>query len=142
MNEFQRCLIKGKIKKLSSVKEKVNTELKAAVEDLKEAKDRFKHKKYKYATINGYYSLFHSARALLYSKGFRERSHYCLKVAIEHLFVKEKMIDFEFIEYFDEALGLRESADYQSVFSKEGAEGSIKNAKSFLKKAREVLSSA
>ena len=35
--------------------------------------------------------MFHSARALLYSKGYREKSHYYLLVAMHALFVKNKL---------------------------------------------------
>lgn len=139
MGEFEECLKTGKIRLFPKAKEKVKIEIAAAEEDLKEAEDRLKHEKFKYATIDAYYSLFHSARALLYREGYRERSHYCLKVAIKALHVEKGRLDKEFLEYFDEALGLREAADYQSLYSKEGAERAILGAREFLKKAKEVL---
>ena len=98
MRQFKNCLKSGKIRKFKSSKEKIKVELKAARNDLKEAKDRFTKKKYKYATITAYYSLFHSARVLLYLKEYREKSHYCLKIAIEALYVKEKDIYRSFHE--------------------------------------------
>ena len=140
MNSFEDCLKSGKLRKFSVTKEKIKIEIKSAREDLKEAKDRFNKKKYKYATITAYYSLFHSARALLYSRGYRERSHYCLKIAIEKLFVKEKILDTKFIDYFEEALGLREAADYQSLFSKDGAQRAVKEAREFFKEMKEICS--
>ena len=69
MRQFKSCLKSGKIKKFKISKDKIKTEIKAAGQDLQEAKDRFSKKKYKYATITAYYSLFHSARVLLYLKG-------------------------------------------------------------------------
>jgi uncharacterized protein (UPF0332 family) len=77
-SEFQKALDRKKIIGFSKGKSLVNEELKAAKDDLKEAQNRFKSKKYKYATITAYYSMFHSARALLYVKGYREKSHYWL----------------------------------------------------------------
>lgn len=139
MRQFKNCLKSGKLRKFRFSKERIKAEIKAARQDLQEAKDRLAKKKYKYATINAYYSLFHSARALLYLKGFRERSHYCLKIAIEKLYVKEKILEPKFIEYFEEAIGLREAADYQSIFSKDGAVRTVRAAKEFYKKAREVI---
>ncbi|MFA5361634.1 MAG: HEPN domain-containing protein [Candidatus Omnitrophota bacterium] len=62
-------------------------EIQEAENDLAEAFNRFEGGKYKYATITGYYSMFHSARALIYSKGYREKSHYYLLVALNSLFV-------------------------------------------------------
>ena len=89
MNEaFKECLKNRKIIPFPRAKGLVQKELAAAKDDLAEAKDRLKNGRYKYATINSYYSIFHAARALLYSKGYRERSHHCLSVALEALFVQ------------------------------------------------------
>lgn len=139
MNEFEKCLKNRKIIPSLGIRAETKSELKAAAEDLKDAKALFKQKRLKYATIAGYYSLFHSARVLLYSKDFREKSHYCLKVAIAELFVKEKILDFEFLDFFDEAIGLREAADYENLFSKDGAKRAIKNAEKFLSTVKEIL---
>lgn len=106
---------------------------------MENAKSFFKEKRFEYATIAGYYSLFHSARALLYSRGYRERSHYCLRVAIRELFVNEKYLGLEYLELFDEAMGLREAADYESVYSKDGAKQTVKGAEEFLTEALEIL---
>ena len=139
MNEFEKCLKNKKIISSSGIRAETKSEFKAAVEDLKDAKALFRQKRFKYATIAGYYSLFHFARALLYSKGYREKSHYCLRVAIAELFVKEKVLDFDFLDFFDEAIGLREAADYENVFSKDGAKRAIKNAEKFLSAVKEIL---
>lgn len=69
----QRKLIRSRV-----TKEMILKEIEAAENDLKEAEDSLGREKYKWTTIQGYYSAFHSARALLYSKGFREKSHYAL----------------------------------------------------------------
>lgn len=139
-DEFKKCLENKKIIKFAGAKKKVRIEIKAAKEDLNDAKTFFKNKRFKFATIAGYYSLFHSARVLLYSQGYRERSHCCLKIAIKELFVREKLLELEYLELFDEALGLREAADYQSVYSSKGAKQAIKGAEKFLAAALEILS--
>jgi uncharacterized protein (UPF0332 family) len=113
--------------------------LKSAKEDLAEARDRLRNGRYKYATINSYYSIFHAARALLYSRGYRERSHHCLSVAIEALFVKTNKISERFIRIFKNIMSLRESADYNSSFSEEGAFLSISNAQEFLEMVMVLL---
>lgn len=138
-DEFKKCLKNKRIVKFTKAKEKVNTELKAAKEDLRNAKNFFKDKNFKYATIAGYYSLFHSARALLYSRGYRERSHYCLRIAIKDLFIKEKLLDLEYFDLFDEAMGLREAADYESLYSKRGAKQATAGAEKFLAVTLNIL---
>jgi len=133
MNEaFKECLKNRKVIPFPRAKSLVKKELAAAKDDLAEAKDRFKNGKHKYATINSYYSIFHAARALLYSKGYRERSHHCLSVALETLFVETGKMSNRFIGIFKNSMSLRENADYSGSFSKESAFLSISNAQEFL----------
>jgi len=98
-----------------------------------------KRKNYKWATIQAYYSMFHTARTLIYSKGYRERSHYCLIVALKTLFVAEKLLDVRLIEAMQMAKTLRENADYENEFSKSSADALVKKAHSFLKRTEELL---
>jgi uncharacterized protein (UPF0332 family) len=137
--EFQKALEKKRILHFSKSKALIKKELGAAKDDLNEAKDRLKNKKYKYATITAYYSMFHAARALIYSKGYREKSHYYLLVALQALFVDKRLIEEELAKDFHTAMVLRESADYHGEFSKEGAESSIESATKFLRKAGAIL---
>ena len=114
-------------------------ELKQSSDDLSEAKDRFRNQKHKYATITGYYSMFHSARALLYSRGYREKSHYYLVVALIHLFVDNGLLEEGLVKEFHDAMVLREDADYHGNFSREGAGEVLKVAEEFLNKAKTLL---
>ena len=138
-NRFKECLAKGKLRKFSAAQGLTCKELKGSQDDLKTALDSFKDKNYKWAIIQAYYSMFHAGRALIYSRGYRERSHYCLRVAINELFVKERLMSFEYIGYFDNAIGLREAADYESTYSKMGAKKAIEGAEKFLTVCLEVL---
>jgi len=138
---FKECLDKRKIIFFPRAKGLAKKELLAAEEDLAEARDRFGHGKYKYATINAYYAIFHAARALIYSKGYRERSHYCLAVALEALFVDEDLLKSRYVRIFQDTMALREDADYSGSFSKEGASMSISNAGEFIEVARNLIRS-
>lgn len=140
--EFEQCLKKGKIRKFSSGYNLIGKELENAKLDLEIAKKSFKDKNYKWAIIQTYYSMFHSARALLYSKGFREKSHYCLIEAMRTLFVDKKLINYELIEALQKAKNLREDADYYGDFNKESAENLLKNAKKFYQTSKEILNKA
>ncbi|MCL4499807.1 MAG: HEPN domain-containing protein [Chloroflexi bacterium] len=77
---------------------------------------------------------------MLFKKGYREKSHGCLKSAIQALFVDGGIMDQEYVDDFDTTMLLRETADYKSDFSKEGAETAIDNAERFLAKTEEILS--
>lgn len=137
--EFKEALQKRRILLFLKGKELATKELKAAKDDLKEAHDRFNNKKYKYATITAYYSAFHSARALLYHKGYREKSHYYLIVALQALYVDQGLLEQRFVRGLHNAMILREEADYHGDFSKEGAESVLESAKEFLQICEKIL---
>lgn len=136
---FEDCLQKGKIREFYRGKALVKKELESAVFDLDAAKESIKGGNYKWGTIQIYYSMFHSARSLLYNKNYREKSHFCLIEALRALYVEKGLIGYWLIEALQRAKALREGADYYSDFSKEGAEDLIKKAKDFLEKVREIL---
>ena len=137
MSQFRRFVEEGKLTGISIDRKLVLKEIEGAVSDLAEAKDSLLRKKFKWATVQGYYSMFHSARALVYSEGFREKSHYALFVALRELF--RNQLELEIIHNFEEAMNLREEADYGLVFSEGGATSIVDNAEKFLKKAKEIL---
>lgn len=137
MSEFKRFIEERKLTRIKIDRKLVLKEIDGAISDLEEAKDSLARKKFKWATIQGYYTMFHAARALLYSKGLREKSHYALLVALRKLFSNQ--LDAEHIRDFDEAMSLREEADYGLTFSEEGAREVFEDAKAFLVKAKEIL---
>ncbi|MCL4430601.1 MAG: HEPN domain-containing protein [Chloroflexi bacterium] len=81
--------------------------------------------------------MFHSARALLFSKELREKSHYALFLSIRALFSNE--IESSLIRQFEECMGLRQEADYGLKFSETGALDAIDGAEKLLAKSKELL---
>ncbi len=118
--EYEECLQKGKIKPFSHGSALAAKELETAVSDLDSAEKTFSDGNYKWATIQVYYAMFHAARSLLYSKNMRERSHYCLVIAVKELFVNAKLIPASLLDALKEAKSLREDADYYNRWSEAG----------------------
>jgi uncharacterized protein (UPF0332 family) len=137
--EFKKGCEKERLVKFPKGAELAQKELNEAVGDLQEAKDRLSNQRYKYATITAYYSMFHSVRAMVYFKGYREKSHYYLFVALEHLFVSSGAIQGSLAKLFLDAMALREEADYHGDFSDNGAKFVISGAEEMLKVARKVV---
>jgi len=135
---FEECLKRGKIKEFSQGKTLAGKELESAEKDFMDGKEGFNREKYKWTTIQCYYAMFHAARALLYSKNYREKSHYCLIIALRHLFVETELLSFHFIEALQKGKALREDADYYDDWSKLGASEMIKLAEEFLSKVKEI----
>ena len=137
--EFTRCVEKGKIVTFAKGPSLASKELDSSNEDLAASKDSLARGNYKWAIIQAYYSMFHIARALIYAKKYREKSHYCLVIALEHLYVEGGVLEKGFVESLVIGKEMRESADYRSIFSKEGAENLIKAAEDFRDSAGKLL---
>jgi uncharacterized protein (UPF0332 family) len=137
--EFKQCLESKKIVPLVRGKSLVKKELSVAVSDLSDAKAGYETKRYKWSTIQAYYAMFHAARALIYSQGYREKSHYCLAIALRALFVDEGTMDAKLVRDFLNAMNLRQAADYEAEFSQSGAKAVIASAERFIEKATAIL---
>jgi uncharacterized protein (UPF0332 family) len=85
--------------------------------------------------------MYHSARALIFSRGYREKSHYRLFVAIQELFADRGLLEASLAEAFLHSMQLRETADYASDFSEDGATTVIETARDLLTKAEQILAS-
>jgi len=137
--DFNQCLENKKITAFPRGKELVNKELSIAQSDLSDARAGFENHQYKWTTIQAYYAMFHAARALIYSRGYREKSHYCLAVALRTLFINESLMGAQSVRDFLNAMNLREAADYEAEFSQSGAKAVIGSAERFIEKATAIL---
>ena len=137
--EFKQCLENKKIVPFARGKNKVKKEVSVARSDLSDAKAGYQNERYKWSTIQAYYAMFHGARALIYSQGYREKSHYCLAVALRALFADEGKMDAQLVRDFLNAMNLREAADYEAEFSQSGVKAVIASAEKFIEKAAAIL---
>jgi uncharacterized protein (UPF0332 family) len=80
--ELARLINNRKIMKAQISEDMLLKEIEAAQTDLQDAHDSLQVNKFKWATIQSYYSMFHSARSLLYRKGYREKSHFALLLGV------------------------------------------------------------
>jgi len=135
--KFKRLLEERRLTIIKPDRKLVIKEVEGAKSDLETARKSLQDGNFKWAIIQGYYSIFHAARALLYSKGFREKSHYALLVAIQELFSDK--LESSLIQGFEDAMNLRQTADYGLTFSEEGSLDVVKTADKFLLKAKEIL---
>lgn len=135
--EIERLVSERKLMRAQISREMIIKEIEAAQTDLQDAHDSLKSNKFKWATIQGYYSMFHSARALVFSRALREKSHYALFLALRELFANE--VENSLIRQFEECMGLRQEADYGLKFSNNGAIEAIDGAEKMLTRAREIL---
>ena len=118
---FEECLERGKIVTIPVDPALVEKELHEAAADLAAAERSLADHNEKWAIIQAYYSQFHSLRSKVLGKGYREKSHRCLKYAVEALLVDEGILDLKILEHFSFAMDLREGADYGCIYTVESA---------------------
>lgn len=90
--EFKKCLRRRDIAPFPAAPSLIPKEIGLADHDLAAAKRSGEAGEHKWVTVQAYYAMFHAARALLYAEGYREKSHYCLSVALLELYVDTSKI--------------------------------------------------
>ncbi len=86
--KFQKCLEKRFFRRTPVDKERATRELLEANKDLESAKMSLQGSDDKWAIIKAYFSMFHAFKSLLYQKGYDEKSHECVIIAVEELFIR------------------------------------------------------
>ncbi|UTB32427.1 MAG: HEPN domain-containing protein [Methanobacterium sp. ERen5] len=114
--QFEKCLDKGKIIRIEIDPELFEKELIESRNDINSARRSIEQGNFKWAIIQTYYSMFHALKGLLLSKGYREKSHICLKHAIEAIFVDTNLLSEDIFEDYDFARRARERADYSYIY--------------------------
>ena len=139
MNEFQKCLEQRRIVKINPTKEMIEKEISSAEYDLKMADESLVKNDSKWASVQAYYSMFHCAKALVLNKGYREKSHYCLIVALNELYIKTGELPEEISDDLENCMDIRHEADYGLTYDKESANLCIDAARSLLESAEKIL---
>ena len=136
---MERFINRGKLKKVTVSNEMVLKEFRIGEKDLKSAKETFEMKNYKWATIQAYYAIYHSARSLLFKAGYREESHIALRIALKELYIDTRLLEENVYRTLQRGMELRELADYKENFSENGAEQLITNVDKALIKIQKYL---
>ncbi|MHA1859550.1 MAG: HEPN domain-containing protein [Candidatus Asgardarchaeia archaeon] len=90
---FESCIEKDLIRRNENAKNWVEKEILIAEQFLNQAKRILEIGAYESSEVIAYNAMFHSVRALLYSMGYTEKSHYCLFVAVVKLLDDEKLVE-------------------------------------------------
>jgi len=139
MNDFERCIKERHLLTIKATKEMIEKETTSADYDLSRSKESMRDEDYKWASVQAYYSMFHAAKALVLKKGYREKSHYCLIIAIRELYVKDGTMNDELADTLELCMHLRHDADYGLIYDKESAETAIRYAQQFLSVTKKLL---
>jgi len=134
---IEECIEQGYLRRIKSDDKLIEKEFREADYDLSRARDAIGNKDFKWAIIKSYYSMFHAARAVLFSLGYREKKHFAVQVVLEDLHKRGKL-ERIYLDYFSAALDAREGADYRYTYSKETAEEILKYTESLLQRMKKL----
>ena len=136
--DFRKCLERGGLVRVESDPQIVDKEILVARQDLSEGEASIERGSFKWATVQAYYAMFHVAKALVYQRGYREKSHRCLAIALRELYVRPGRLDEAVLTEFEDARALREEADYRGSFSETAARQSVRADQRFVKYATQL----
>ena len=106
---------KGLLKRITRSNELALKSLKQARYFLGESQDLLKLDKKRIAVIVLYNAFFHSARALLFRDGVKEKSHYAVARYIEFIYVDKGLIDKKFLLALDMLRDYRHESQYALI---------------------------
>jgi len=136
---FNDCLSKGLIRKDKSASERVKKSLEIAERFLLASKKNIEIEELEMAEIAAYNSIFHSARSLLFKKGYIERSHICVILALKELYKNNHQL-IELLNTFDKIRISRHNIQYGGILVDiEEARFVFKFAKQFLEETKKLL---
>jgi uncharacterized protein (UPF0332 family) len=78
LKSIDECFERGLLRKVEPSRIKSQQSLRLAMDWLREAETNFEAKAYRSALSSAYLAVFHSARAVIFRDGVREKSHYCI----------------------------------------------------------------
>jgi uncharacterized protein (UPF0332 family) len=138
---WKECEAEKLIKRDSRARERIPISLSTAERFLRSAEKNLEIDEYEMVQLASYNSAFHSARALLFSKGYTERSHSCLGIALKYLYKEDSRL-LKLINIFDKIRVSRHNVQYGgTVVTFEEASFSISFAKEMHQAASEILQS-
>jgi len=129
----------GLLKKIPPSWEKCVKSLEISENYLEESKTALRVKIYNSSILASYNSMFHAARAALFLKGVKERSHYAI---VEYLLQNcKKELGTDLINQLDSYRLMRHTVSYglDAKISVDDAESAIEFAEKFLEKIEDFV---
>ena len=138
---FKNCIEKGLLKKLPASKDNAIRSINKAKSWLKEAEKSFQGEAYDSSVLSSYLAMFHSARAILFLDGYREKSHACVARYLEEQYVSKKKLEKKWVELLDHHREIRHNDQYDLSFysSDEEAKEAFESAEQFLQRMKHLL---
>jgi uncharacterized protein (UPF0332 family) len=137
---LRECFEKGLLVRGRASRETVESTIRLARHSLERAKGNFGMRYFDVALTLAYQSMLHSARALLFKDGIKERSHVCVVVYLKEKYGDDPRLS-RYINLLDSYRVSRHEIVYRGGYvSEEEGSAAIEDAESFLNAVEELLS--
>ena len=135
--KMAECFQKGLLKRTTPDMDNTLRSLELSLSNIEDATENMSIHRYRVVAISSYSSMFHSARAILFRDGIKERSHECIPV-----YLKEKYPQLETLaNILDSYRRFRHDAIYGLDFAIDDkeAKAALDSATEFLEKIKIFL---
>lgn len=137
--KLKDCYKEGLLKKTKPSKQYSNKSLETSLKHIENAKDNFEMSNYNLVIFCSYTAMFHSARALLFKDGIKERSHICIVSYLKEKYPELKRLSNQLDAYRRNRHNTLYSLDF--LLSENEAKQAIKDAKEFHKQIKTIINS-
>jgi uncharacterized protein (UPF0332 family) len=125
------------IQRIEPSRDLADKEFAEADYDLERAHLELANKGNKWAIVKAYYSVFHSAKGILFLIGYREKTHFGVGEMLA-LLSKDGKLEGRYVNDFKAAMSARQGADYHYEHSLEAAKEMIALADGFLERMKRM----
>lgn len=140
LKNIDDCFERGLLRKVDPSRTKSDQSLTQAREWLSESEKNLEAEACRSALSSTYLAIFHSARAILFRDGVREKSHYCIGLYLQK-YVEEGALEEEWPMSFDRIRSIRHADQYSFMAkpSEEEVKAGIDLAGRFIERMERLL---
>lgn len=131
----------GLLRKIPKSRQKAEESVKTADSWLNEAKNNQKSETFRSCILSSYLAMFHTARAILFTDGFREKSHFAVARYLEDKYARRGLLEEKWIKLLDHYREIRHDDQYSTSFiaTEEEVKRALKSAGEFVERIKELL---
>jgi len=139
--DANKLLELGLIKGIPISMQKADESIKTAGEWLHEAGNNLESRAFRSCIISSYLAMFHSARAILFANGFREKSHFAVARFLESKYAKAGLLEEKWVQMLDHSREARHDDQYSTSFivTEQEAKSALDSAKRVIERMKELL---
>src|SRR3989338_11697299 len=138
---FKDCIEKGLLRKIPASEDNAVRSINKAESWLRESEKSFQGEAYDSSVLSSYLAMFHSARAILFLDGYREKSHACVARYLEEKYVSKKKLEKKWVELLDHHREIRHENQYDLSFfsTDEDTANALEVAKQFFERMKLLI---